>query len=280
MRYLKHGFFMKVAKSLVLGPEVWQDSIKNLHLAYEEYDQALLLQIAYSINSQQIQTREASLVLKDDAFFEWLAPSVWEVEAQLLANRMQRADGTLGWVLELEEFRRWRVGNLENTGLTPTQTLWLNGLPGTGKSTIAAYVYDLLLHQYPDATILHFFCKSGTPGLTTTHNIVRTLCHQLTQKDAFYQRYLQDKPELPSAGRCENVVLLFNTLIKVPLSKGPQDSDIFILLDGLDELEDTSAQAGQSSYTSKTEIETLLEALVQIPRAKIFVTSRSSVCQK
>jgi len=277
MRYLKHGFFMKVAKSLVLGPEVWQDSIKNLHLAYEEYDQALLLQIAYSINSQQIQTREASLVLKDDAFFEWLAPSVWEVEAQLLANRMQRADGTLGWVLELEEFRRWRVGNLENTGLTPTQTLWLNGLPGTGKSTIAAYVYDLLLHQYPDATILHFFCKSGTPGLTTTHNIVRTLCHQLTQKDAFYQRYLQDKPELPSAGRCENVVLLFNTLIKVPLSKGPQDSDIFILLDGLDELEDTSAQAGQSSYTSKTEIETLLEALVQIPRAKIFVTSRSSV---
>jgi tetratricopeptide (TPR) repeat protein len=276
MQYLKHGFFMKVAKSLVLGPEIWQASIKNLHLAYEEYDQALLLQIASSICDQQTQTREASLELKDDAFFEWLLPSVWEVEAQLLANISQRADGTLGWVLELEEFRKWRVGNLENSRSTPAQTLWLNGLPGTGKSTISAYLYDLLVHQYPDATILHFFCKSGTPGLTTAHNIVRTLCYQLTQKDPFYQRYLQHKPVLPSTGRCENVVLLFNTLIKDPVSKGRQDSDTFILLDGLDELEDTFSQAGQPSYTSKTEIEALLEALVQIPRAKILVTSRSS----
>jgi pentatricopeptide repeat protein len=276
MKYLKHGFLLQVVKSLVLGPEIWQASIKNLHLAYEEYDQALLLQIASSIIYQQTQTREASLELKDDAFFEWLSPSVWEVEAQLLANRSQRADGTLGWVLELEEFRKWRVGNLENSRSTPAQTLWLNGLPGTGKSTISAYLYDLLLHQYPDATILHFFCKSGTPGLTTAHNIVRTLCYQLTQKDPFYQRYLQHKPDLPSTGRCENVVLLFNNLIKDPLSKGRQDSDTFILLDGLDELEDTSSQAGQPSYTSKTEIEALLEALVQIPRAKILVTSRSS----
>ncbi|KAH8756905.1 hypothetical protein BGZ57DRAFT_996960 [Hyaloscypha finlandica] len=276
MQFMKHGFFMKVAKSLVLGPEIWQKSMKALHLAYEEYDQALLLQIARTISEQQTQHREASLELKDDAFFGWLSPSVWEVEAQFLANRSQRAEGTLGWVLKLEEFRKWRVGNLENSKSTPAQTLWLNGLPGTGKSTISAYIYDLLLHQYPDATILHFFCKSGTPGLTTAHNIVRTLCYQLTQKDPFYQRYLQKKENLPSPGRLENLILLFNTLIKDPISKGPQESDVFILLDGLDELEDTSSQAGQPSYASKTEIEALLEELVQIPKAKILITSRSS----
>jgi len=276
MQYLKHGFVVRVAKSLVLGPELWQASIQCLHLAYEEYDQALLLQVAIRIGDQQIQSREASIEMKDNAFLKWLLPSVLENEAQLLANRSQRADGTLGWVLELEEFRKWRVGNLENVRSTPARTLWLNGLPGTGKSTISAYLYDLLLYQYPDATILYFFCKSGSAGLTAAHNIVRTLCYQLTQKDPFYQRYLQHKPDLPSTGRCENLVLLFNTLIKDPLEKGRQNSDIFILLDGLDEAEDTSLQSQQPSYTSKTEIEALLEALVQLPAAKILITSRST----
>ena len=41
---------------MLLGPEVWQEAIKDLHLAYEEYDQALLLQIASSLLSTQYLT--------------------------------------------------------------------------------------------------------------------------------------------------------------------------------------------------------------------------------
>lgn len=214
--------------------------------------------------------------MKDDAFRKWLAPSTWEVEAQLQANLSQRASGTLHWILELEKFKTWRVGELDSASLTAAQTLWITGLPGTGKSTASAYLYNLLVCQYPDAIILHFFCKSGTPGLTTAHDLVRTICHQLTEKDAFYRRYLQGMPNLPTASGCESLTLLFKTLIKEPLLKGPQESEIFIFLDGLDELDDTSRRDNQPSYTNKSEIEVLLEQVVSLPRAKILVTSRSS----
>ena len=60
---------------------------------------------------------------KDDAFKTWLSPSNWETEAQLLANRSQRADGTLRWVLDLEEFKRWRLRRIQKSCGTSTQTL-------------------------------------------------------------------------------------------------------------------------------------------------------------
>jgi len=46
VKFWKHGMFRNVGRSLMLGPEAWKSSVAALHLAYEEYDQALLLQIA------------------------------------------------------------------------------------------------------------------------------------------------------------------------------------------------------------------------------------------
>jgi hypothetical protein len=36
----------RLGKTMLLGPEVWDSAVTALHLAYDEYDQALLLQIA------------------------------------------------------------------------------------------------------------------------------------------------------------------------------------------------------------------------------------------
>lgn len=214
--------------------------------------------------------------LKDDAFETWLSPSTWEVEAQLVANRSQRVEGSLQWVLDLEKFKRWRLGGHERVGNTPAATLWITGRPGVGKSTISAYLFDILKQQYPENAVLHFFCKSGTPHLNSAHDIVRTICYQLTQKQPFYRRYLQSMTALPNSGGSESLVLLFNRLIKEPLEKGMHGSDLFILLDGLDELENSTSPSTDQKYSGKTEIEVLLELLVQLPRAKILVTSRPS----
>jgi hypothetical protein len=46
VKYWKHGVLRNVGRTLMLGPEAWKSSVAALHLAYEEYDQALLLQIA------------------------------------------------------------------------------------------------------------------------------------------------------------------------------------------------------------------------------------------
>src|ERR1700722_6659742 len=91
-----------------------------------------------------------------------------------------------------------RKKHAEGTDSTAAQTLWFTGLPGTGKSTISAYLCELLASQYPEDIILSFFCKRGTPGLTTAHRVVRTLCYQMTMKESFYRKFLQEKPELPT----------------------------------------------------------------------------------
>lgn len=52
LKYLSNSYLTKVTKTLLFGPEIWQTAIKSLHLAYEEYDQALLLQIASTLISK------------------------------------------------------------------------------------------------------------------------------------------------------------------------------------------------------------------------------------
>ena len=276
LNYLGQSFLKQFGKSLFLGAEIWQTSVKNLHLAYEEYDQALLLQIASTVimQSQMVATKPR----ENDGFTKWLAPANSENDAQFMANLSQRAEGTLQWVLKLPEFRDWRLGHAEGTDSTAAQTLWFTGLPGTGKSTISAYLCDLLASQYPEDIILSFFCKRGTPGLTTAHRVVRTLCYQMIMKESFYRKFLQEKPELPTNQGKQNLLFLFNKLIKEPLNAGPRERSVFILLDGLDELEDstTSNDTQLPSYNSKTEIEILLERLVNLATVKILITSRQS----
>lgn len=46
----KHGFFYRVGKTILLGPDIWQSALKHFSLAYAEYDQALLSQIASTLS--------------------------------------------------------------------------------------------------------------------------------------------------------------------------------------------------------------------------------------
>jgi tetratricopeptide (TPR) repeat protein len=176
--------------------------------------------------------------------------------------------------LQLEKFKDWRLS--DKTGSTPASTFWINGFPGVGKSTISAYVCDLLVQQYPENPILYFFCKNGAPRLNTAHDIVRTMAYQLSETYPTYRRYLQTIQPIPRYQSSEKVIYLFEELIKKPLLQELRDSDIFIVLDGLDELETTSSSTHDAIYNRKLDIEVLLEHLVLLPRIKILVTSRSA----
>ena len=277
LHYLGQSGPKKIGRSLLTvggsGAEAWLDGVTELRRACDEYDQALLLQIASTVLKLGLAADGGQG--EDEAEFRrWLTPSSAGNDARLMATAAKRAEGSLQWVVEMAEFRRWRLDDAS----AAAGTLWLTGLPGTGKSTISAYLCDLLAAQYPEDIVVYFFGKRGAPGLTTAFHVVRTLCYQLTRKEPFYRKYLQEKPDLPEGGANENLIFFFETLIKKPLAAGPRDRTIFMLLDGLDELEDAgqqNADGGPVSYNSKTGIEILLEQLVTLPRVKILVTSRS-----
>jgi hypothetical protein len=106
--------------------------------------------------------------------------------------------GTLQWVLELPEFRDWRLSN-ENT----KSVLWFSGLPGVGKTIISAYIVNILRTQYPGALVLYFFVKAGETGISTISNIICTLAGQLAENEPEAQRHmdrLRSKGLSPTGG--------------------------------------------------------------------------------
>jgi len=273
--YFAKNLLKQIKKSVLHGIDTWGDSTARLQLAYEEYDQALLLQIASAVLRHPLpHPQQSDIVAADDeAFRKWLQPSFAENETKLLANLAQRAEGTLQWVLDMPELRSWRLADAS----TQAATLWLTGLPGVGKSCISAYLGELLKKQYPDDIVLNFFRKRGTAGLASAFVVVRTLCYQLSRTDSFFRKFLQKMPALPSSNAKDEIPFLVETLLRQPLASS-SGRCIFVLLDGLDEIEeasmDGSSKSRIGSYESRTDLEILLGQLVTLPRVKILATSR------
>ena len=114
---------------------------------------------------------------QDEAFIQWLSPSHYLVEAQLLLTRKQRTKDTLRWIANMDEFQDWRTSS--NKDGTRAQVLWIKGV---AKSTIAGYLVDFLktfLSQ--DAIVAYFFCRRGHTGLTNARDIIRTLSYQCSE---------------------------------------------------------------------------------------------------
>ena len=267
--YFTRSLVKQITKSVFKGAEAWQKQITQLQTACEEYDQALLLQVASTILRRSHQTDAASdgVSAGNDAKIRaWLQPSAAENESRKMANLAQRAKGTLQWVLRMPELREWRLSDTSGKA----KTFWLTGLPGVGKSCISAYLCDLLPPQYPDDVVLSFFSKRDTPGLNSAFGIIKTLCYQLMRADDFYWKFLQDPPDLPKGNTKDDISFLVDKLLRKPIAAGPKGQTVFILLDGLDEVEDSS----QPQTRGSTDVEILLELMVSLPRVKMLVTSR------
>ncbi|PMD17187.1 hypothetical protein NA56DRAFT_532483, partial [Hyaloscypha hepaticicola] len=83
---------------------------------------------------------------------------------------------TCGWVLEHESYETWRDGY----GL-----LWLKGKPGSGKSTLMAFIYDKLQRDPPSKRSVNlefFFHGRGTLLQKTPIGMFRSLLHQIYDK--------------------------------------------------------------------------------------------------
>jgi WD40 repeat protein len=147
---------------------------------------------------------------------------------------------------------------------------WLNGLAGTGKSTIAR-------------TICEHFAKTGLLGASFffsrqlaerrhAPNVVRTIAYQLARKQAVFadalSATLQDAPDLASAEGLQRLTteLLFN-----PAGVTAADTRLLLVIDALDECnEDSSGRPGGEL------LPLLLRGLLQLSgRIKLLLTSRA-----
>ena len=139
---------------------------------------------------------------------------------------------------------------------------WLNGLAGTGKSTIAQTV-----SQWTFANGLlgaSFFCSRDFKDRSDLHFIFPTLAFQLAHRYPAYRavlvHLLQSNPDIAH----ESLYSQMSKLIVKPLSS--VDVSMVIVIDALDECRDEEPSSAILSVLGR-----LVE---QIPRVKFFITGR------
>ena len=146
-----------------------------------------------------------------------------------------------------------------------TKVYWMNGMAGTGKTTIGYSLCEWLAKVGKLSG--NFFCSRAEPSCHDANNIVPTLAFQLSQSSPAYRSALcKVLKEEPQASKLE-VRWQFQKLIEGPVQavKDAVLEDTVIVIDGLDECDDGEA--------FRLFLETLLKLAPDLP-FKIFLTSR------
>ena len=156
-------------------------------------------------------------------------------------------------LLQLEDW-------LENE--TKQRVFWLNGLAGTGKSTIAQTFAEITFGEGKLGA--SFFCSRESEDRSNIQTIFPTLAFQLAyQYPSFRDQLLQVLRANPEIGR-ESLCSQFEKLIVGPF-KATQISTL-IIVDALDECKDNEPASAILSILSRY--------LEDIPTVRFFITGR------
>ncbi|KAG8729237.1 hypothetical protein FRC11_009253, partial [Ceratobasidium sp. 423] len=145
------------------------------------------------------------------------------------------------------------------------QIYWMNGMAGTGKTTIACSLAQVLDARGQLGG--SFFCSRTSPECRDANRIVPTVAYQLARFSTPFRaalfNVLDGDPDIGS----RNITSQFEKLLNDPLmeSKNRLPGNIVIIIDALDECDSPTAV--------KLVLEVLLKFTSSLP-IKFFVTSR------
>ncbi|KAB5592631.1 Vegetative incompatibility protein HET-E-1 [Ceratobasidium theobromae] len=142
---------------------------------------------------------------------------------------------------------------------------WMDGMAGTGKTTIACTLSGQLESRGQLAA--SFFCTRTSPECRDPMRIVPTIAYQLARHSTPFRsalcRVLSEDPDIGS----RNIFAQFERLLKEPLEavEGKLANNLVVVIDALDECEDTRAVSQI--------LDVLFRYVGNLP-IKFFVTSR------
>lgn len=218
-----------------------------------------------AFNGQTTRNQVAKLLqIHDDqqhqTILHWICPHDYSRQQSDFISRRQ--PGTGQWMLESPEFREWQ-------GASGNHTLFCFGIPGAGKTIMAATVIDELQRQVqPEAGagIAYIYFNFRQAEDQDPSRLLSILLRQLVQQQAtvsfdvkaFWERHKSSLTR-PS----------FDELSSVLHSVAASFSQLFLIVDALDECQEANG------YRAKF-LDSLLELQTKCP-AKLLATSRSFV---
>ena len=200
--------------------------------------------------------------------FRWLSTVPCEAHHKQSCKKI--LDGTGRWLLENPTFLEWQKSSA-------SALFWLNGTPGSGKSTLSSIVIQSLLEkqmlaQSQKAPIAYFYCsqKSTDPRTADSREILCALLRQLTSHDSATplrgtvgEDFRQRKETAENNG-AQIAPLDIEETVEHILAITKEDS-VIIILDALDEVDE-----------ERSDLFDALERIVQASDnvVKLFVSSR------
>jgi hypothetical protein len=163
----------------------------------------------------------------------------------------------------IQEIVDWVANESEEKGVLQSNTYWIYGLPGIGKTSLAHSVCERLHDQRQLAGA--FFCRRDDPNLSEPKNVLLTLIYKLAETFSPFRKIvancLRDDPHLTPESMKDSLFL--DLLDNLP--KPPNDFLIFVI-DAFDECGD---------YLSRPRLLRLLTgAATRASWLKIIITSR------
>ena len=163
----------------------------------------------------------------------------------------------------LKEIVDWVANKSEEEGLLQTNTYWIYGLPGIGKTSLAHSICACLHDQGQLAGA--FFCRRDDPNLSEPRNILPTLIYKLAgifpPFRSIVANCLRNDPSIAPESMKDS--LLFEVLDNLP--KHPNHSLVFVI-DAFDECGDDRSRLRI--------LRLLIGAATRASWLKIIITSR------
>ncbi|KAL5637535.1 hypothetical protein ACGC1H_004079 [Rhizoctonia solani] len=159
----------------------------------------------------------------------------------------------------LETLQNW------TTNLKSRKIYWMNGMAGTGKTTIAYSFCEWL--KLTNRLGASFFCSRISSTCRSLIQIVPTIAYQLARfSPAFRSKLCVVLNDDPDGGRL-NVAQQFEKLVNQPMlnAKNAMPDSVVIVIDALDECDD--------NYSVRLLLDLLLKFAEHLP-LKFFVSSR------
>ncbi|KAJ7906038.1 hypothetical protein B0H13DRAFT_2194496, partial [Mycena leptocephala] len=206
----------------------------NVALNLDLSDQVDRLQLGISqlLVGQELDRQDAAAAKNDDQLskiLEWLKP--FNMKARLETILQLRQPGTCQWVLDSTVLKGWEKS-------TSGSLLWLQGIPGNGKTVISSVLMDHLVKQCSrDDAVLYAFCEFRDKQSIDPVVILRTFASQLLR--IYPGSITPDFSDLVDEERKResppNTISSLEALIRRAARRFER---VHIVLDGLDECED------------------------------------------
>ncbi|KAL9121971.1 MAG: hypothetical protein Q9187_001470 [Circinaria calcarea] len=187
--------------------------------------------------------------------------------AEYRSSLPSRVEGTCRWILSNPQYRHWY-------SQTKTCLLWISGYPGSGKTTLSAYLLECLgageFSPILPSTLCYFFCDEKIEKQRDSKAILRSVIHQLLTGRRLLIKYVKHAYELYGPHFDQHLNVLWKILIAIASDKlvGP----VTVLIDAIDECEETTRERFLQDIlklVARSETES-----PQNPCIKFLVTSR------